>query len=435
MRVRGPARHPPRHVSPPKKRGILSCLLLALALAPRGLAAAQERPRGEPAGMLVLGDAAELGELLSSRGPLVAAYPEARLSRDLDALLAERSGSVSREALSPLSEVDALLSQARASLAELDERGALLCLARACRLAEQALAVPGAVSFYAEAQLQLGIAAAQAGLPALAEQALSRAALLAPRRKLLAGEASPEVVARAAQLWSDAGNAPIGEVPIEVDAERARVFLDDVEVGVAPVLVRASEGEHVLRVEAPGRVAYGARFFLPQGRRPAQRVVLAPDPLASALATLQHSTRAGLTDGALEALTHGSQALLAQAPSLSRVLIVFGAGPRALMLSCGRGGCEQPRRLEHGRWVAPPPWQPNAASAAGVAEARAWLEPAAGPRSLAVSSVDAVDEGPRWYLWGGLAVLAVGAAALVTALAMPEPEQKLRVVIEPPGAD
>lgn len=184
-----------------------------------------------------------------------------------------------------------------------------------------------------------------------------------------------------------------------------------------------------MRVRGPAR--HPPRYVSPLKKRGILPCLL----LALALGPLERSTRAGLADGALESLTRGSQGLLAQAPSLSRVLVVFGAGPRALVLSCGRGGCEQPRRLEHGRWVAPPPWEPNPASSADVAEARAWLAPAAAPRSRAVSSVDAADEGPRWYLWGGLAVLAVGAAALVTVLAMPEPEQKLRVVIEPPGAD
>ena len=136
--------------------------------------------------------------------------------------------------LVPLRQVEDLLAAARRSRAELDEATALRRLAEAQRLAWEALSVPGAAAFCAEVELQLAVTAAQAGHWELAADSLARAARLDAPRRLLSAEASPQVVALADRVFRDAAAGAEGELPISVDAAGARIFLDDIDRGLAP---------------------------------------------------------------------------------------------------------------------------------------------------------------------------------------------------------
>ncbi|HEX4355184.1 MAG TPA: PEGA domain-containing protein, partial [Polyangiales bacterium] len=212
-----------------------------------------------------------------------------------------QGGGIEPSALDPLRESDRLIAQARRDAAELDEPSALRRLAEAERLLSHALAVPGSSAFYAEVQLQLGVTAAQLGLDGLAEASFARAARLDPRRRLLAGEAPPTVVSLAARVFDRASAAPEGEVRIVTDPIGARVFLDEVERGNAPVIVRARSGVHSLRIEAPGHVAYGVLFELEEGRRPDVSVALTIDPRVSAIARLSTLLRVASPDALVRA--------------------------------------------------------------------------------------------------------------------------------------
>jgi hypothetical protein len=79
-------------------------------------------------------------------------------------------------------------------------------------------------------------------------------------------------------VWNETANAPEGEFTVEADALAVRVWLDDAELGSAPVAVRAKTGLHVLRIEAEGRLPYGAVIEIEPGPRPVQRYALSPDP-------------------------------------------------------------------------------------------------------------------------------------------------------------
>jgi PEGA domain len=264
------------------------------------------------------------------------------------------------QALRPLQEADRLLSEARLALAELDEPKALRALAQAQSLLSTSLSLPLSAAFLAEVELQLAVAATQAGNTPLAEASLQRAARFAPRRKLLLGEASPELVASATRIWNEVANAPEGDLPVEVEAPGARVWLDDVELGAAPLHVRAKVGPHVLRIEAPGYLPYGTLLEVQPGGRPVQRFVLAADPsMTTPRLQAQHLPAGGVT----------------AASSLSAPVTA--------------------KALSHGAEAsAVPLWQ-------------------------------------RWVVWSALGVLVVSAGAWLAVSLAPEPEQRLRVVVDP----
>ena len=326
--------------------------------------------------------------------------------------------------LVPLRQVEDLLAAARRSRAELDEGAALRRLAEAQRLAWDALSVPGAAAFCAEVELQLAVTAAQAGHWELAADSLARAARLDPPRRLLSAEASPEVVALADRVFGDAAAGAEGELPISADAAGARIFLDDIDRGLAPQRVRARVGTHALRIEAAGRVPYHARIEVAQGVRPEQRFVLAPDPRALAKAHVRAALGADATT-----LAHATAELFAAAPELAR--LVWSEhdvrAQRRLVYICDVQGCRDPIRLDGEAPIAarraarltPETWR----------EARAWMHAVRAP----VNSPALAESSPwwnRWYVWTALAALAIGAGTAAAVALQPDPEHGLRVVVD-----
>jgi hypothetical protein len=326
--------------------------------------------------------------------------------------------------LAPLRQVEALLAQARRSAAELDEGAALRSLAQAQRLAWDALSVPGAAAFCAEVELQLAVTAAQAGRWELAADSLARAARLDRPRRLLAAEASPEVVALADRVFRDAAAGAEGELPIRVDAPRARIFVDDIDRGLAPQRVRVRAGTHALRIEAPGRLPYHARIEVTQGVRPEQQFVLAPDPRALAKTVVRDALGADATT-----IAYATSALLSAAPEIGAVVWIERDPrfTRELVHACDASGCRAPVRLEHGQPTDDP---------AGVRltpetlrEARDWMR---GESVLGIGRAKASDTPwwSRWYVWTALAALVIGGGAAAAAALEPEPTRTLRVVVD-----
>ncbi|HEX7481318.1 MAG TPA: PEGA domain-containing protein [Polyangiales bacterium] len=383
--------------------------------------AASEAPGASVPTVLVLAEPAALSQ---ANARAQALFAHATRVADAPAwLLAERKGVVP-SALAVLADIDALLAQARKSGAELDERTALSQLSHAQQLVRGALALPGAAAFYAEVELQLGVTAAQAGLPGLAEASLRRAARVDPRRRLLSGEASPEVVALAAHLWDEAQSSPEGDVTIEANAEGAQVFLDDAPLGRAPALVRAGIGAHVLRVQAPGFVDYGTLLDVEPGKRPAVQLVLAPDPAVQHLRAVQRH----VDNANVSALPAAIAELAADQPELSAVLIARASGERMWLMVCTPHGCATPERSLRGRALSAGSVTPLRVG--DVAAAQVWL------RNVALSPAPAAAQPARpawqrWYVWSGLAVVGLGAGTLAAVAATPAPEHKLRVVVDP----
>jgi hypothetical protein len=331
--------------------------------------------------------------------------------------------NVARERMRALAQVEALLIEARRQAATLREREALASLAAAERAIDGLADVPGVSAWAAEVQLQLGAVAAQAGLTPLAQVAFRRAASLEPGRRLLPAEAAPEVVALCARAHAELAAAPTGMFAVQVSSAGARVFLDDAELGRAPVRAQAVVGRHVLRIEAPGHRAYGSFIDVLAGERPALVVQLTPLPRLELVRGLARAVQAGDLAWLADELRVGSMAG-AQA-EIASVLIAetAGSGERALLVRCDRTGCRGPTRA---RLRSKLVFATDALEDAELARARVWLaqletEAAAAPVPL----------WQRWYVWGGTALaLTAGAVALGFAL-QPEPERRLRVEVDP----
>ena len=333
-----------------------------------------------------------------------------------------------RAELSRLGEVDAAITRARRAMASLGETEALRELADAERTLSSVLTLPGAAAFYAEVQLQLGVSAAQLGQLGLAQAAFARAARVDPARRLLAGEAAPEIVMLATRAFALVERAPEGEVRIVVNAPDARVFLDDRERGSAPLSLRAGSGTHLLRIEAPGHLPYAGLYEIAEGQRPEQRFSLAEEPRHVAL----RDAHAVSGSAAAAALRASAARVLANAPELQGLLFVERAGAeRAVLVLCERKGCSAPLRHVAGRarvqLRAPGP--AIALSAENLADARAWLRTPA--LAIAVAHAETASVWQRWYVWAGVSAAVIGGVALAVAATQPEPERRLRVSVDP----
>jgi tetratricopeptide (TPR) repeat protein len=360
--------------------------------------------------------------------PRDAARWQARLSRaygalDVDPELwlrhADPQRGIDPERLAALARIEGQLVHAAERAAALAEEEALTALAQAADLGEQLADMPGAAAWNAEIQLRLAVIAAQAGQDGLAESAFRYAATLDPTRRLLDAEAAPEIVARATRVQRESALGARGEIEVRVPVDGARVFLDDVAQGSAPARVRAPVGRHLLRVEAPGRVTYGAFIDVLEGARPAIVVEPAASPELERVRALAQAAQRGQYARVAEALAHDV--------SLGGVLVLETApgSARALLVACVADGCRRALRIAS---AAVPGALPDMRLDAGeLVRDRAWLAP---------SPVAARDEATpwwrRWYVLAPLVAVAAGATATALALSSGEstPPQRLRVVVD-----
>jgi PEGA domain len=322
--------------------------------------------------------------------------------------------------LQELQRLEDLLLHAREQTAALAEADALATLAEAARIADLQADLPGAAAWNAEVQLALGVTAMQAGFSGLALDAFRRAATLDPSRRLLDAEASPAVVQAYAEVVREVALAPAGELEVRASVASARVYVDDLARGSAPVRLRLTVGRHVLRVEAPGHRGYGAFIDVLEGARPPLLLQLSPTPSLDAARALE----AAVTRGDYEAVRTAMGALRNAGVSVEPVLVIEGATSSAklLLVRCDADACRGPHRVR-----ADAPWDLGRApplDAARLAAGRSWLAEAERTRSP--------EESPslwtRWYVWGGVAVLAAVATGFAL-VADQQPAQHLRVVV------
>lgn len=371
----------------------------------------------------------------SAQGPIVR-DPMARVRRR-----ESQAGPVMPGRVRALGRVQQLVVEARRKAGALREARALSLLSEAARIAQAHADVPGSAAWIAEVHVAIGVTAAQAGLDGLSESALGRAATLDDTRGIRAAEARPDVVRRAERIARAVAARPTGSFEVRSEAEGARVFLDGEPVGTAPVLVRAPVGTHVLRVQAPGRLAWGRVMQVYEGRRPPMTVRLAPTPALSAARRLGRAAQRGEVAELREALGE----LQGEGLPLRAWLVQVGQGERdrALLIRCHAQGCGTPSRLSGERPAAEqfaaagsPPVATRGRFEAELASARRWLlEPPASPPA---------DEPPppwwkRWYTWAAVGVAAASAATAAGMLARPEPQQRLDLVVDfgpvGPGAE
>jgi hypothetical protein len=321
----------------------------------------------------------------------------------------------SRARLAALVRVEALIAEARAHAGRLDEGAALATLERARRIAEEHADVPGASRWLAEVELTSALVAEQADRPALADQGFRRAASLDPARVVRAAEAAPNTTNRARELALAGATAPASLFVVEVDAPGATVELAGRVIGEAPVEVRAPAGRHVLRVSAPGHLAWGRTIDLIEGRRAPMRVHLGP-------------TEAERARRAWESADTFERAR-ASRPAGTELWWVEARGERALLVRCDDAGCAAPMRLRIGEWPELSPIE-RALDRSALADARDWI--------AATPEPDVVPPPPpprpwyrRWPVWTAVAAGVIAGAVGLGVGLRPEPEQRLRVRIDP----
>ena len=331
---------------------------------------------------------------------------------------------VTRRRLEAFEEVEALLVEARSRAGHLDEAGALASLMQALRVVESHADVAGSSRWVAEVRVALGVVAAQAGLEGLMEASLASAALLDPSRGLGAAEARPSVTARAAEIAREVATRPRGRFIVHSDAPGAVVFLDDRPFGPSPAAVEAPIGRHLLRVEAPDHLPYGAMIDLFEGERAEMPVALARTPRASLEADLFDRGARYDVEALVEALARARR----EGRPLRAWLIDAGPGARerALLTRCDDRGCSAPLRLERALSAPEAPTAPLAARSlyAGRALDLDWL------------SADVAGARPpprwyqRWYVWVPVGVILLGAAAASTAAVRRRPDDDLEIIID-----
>lgn len=327
-------------------------------------------------------------------------------------------------ALTRLRDIDAAIALARQATVELEEDKALSALSRAERTLQETLELPGASAFYAELQLQLGVSAAHSGLTALADAAFSRAASIDPSRRLLAGEAAPEVVSLAQRAFERVASAKEGTLHIEVNAAPAHVFIDDRAVGEAPLSVRVQSGLHVLRIESEGHVPYARLFEMLEGERPAWRVVLSPDAAMLALSALEQARQ---REDAL-AIASASGQIFALEPQLGVLLFGEHAVPRGWFARCEPGACAIATYAQHAD-TSVHVRRVDKLTRLALTDARAWLTP---ERSVvAATQAAAPPLWQRWYVLAAAGAIVVGAGVWAGAALQPDPQHSLRVSVDP----
>jgi hypothetical protein len=344
------------------------------------------------------------------------------LERDPVARAAALAPSIARSRMNALARIEALLMDARSEAASLHESDALASLAAAERVAEGVADVPGIAAWMAEVQLQLGAVAAQAGALALAEAAFRRAATLEPGRQLLPAEAAPDVVALCTRIHAELAVTPAGAFDVRAEPAGARVFLDDADLGRAPVRARALVGRHVLRVEASGHIGYGSFIDVLPGERPALAVQLTPLPQLELARALLQSVQSGELARVSAELRAAERVGRADYDAVAIVETAASAA-RALVVRCDRSGCVAPIRALRA--------QPIALGAGAFApdqlvRARLWLS--APGRDEAGGQNAPLWR--RWYVWGGAALALAAGALAVGFAAQPAPEHRLRVEVD-----
>ena len=334
----------------------------------------------------------------------VVSYPEAK---------------VSREDLRILLRAEDLLVQARREAAQFSESRALTLLLQARQLLEAHVDLPTSSHWLSEVEIALGVVASQIGRDELAHHALIRGLSLDSSRVVRAAEAAPSFVQRAGEIAASRAAAPKGWFEVRAEAAGATVYLDDRLWGNAPVVVRATVGRHVLRVEAPGYRSWGRVIDVLTGERSPLDVVLTRTSRSQAIENARQAS----------SLEQAAHAIVGHELELWWMEVQVHRPDRALLLICDSSGkCKAPLRLQEGEpfdevtqevleW---PALQRE------LRQARSWL-------SQVEIEIPPGEDRPwfrKWETWVpvGLAVVA-GAIGLGIAL-RPDPPQRFETTID-----
>lgn len=302
--------------------------------------------------------------------------------------------------------------------------GAALQLASARAEAEPLLALAGGAEVYADAALRLGIVLGHLGRATEAQAVLALAVALDPERPVSLAEFSPDVVDAVAAARRRP--AAIRRLRITSAPAAARIAIDGVDVGAAPLEVDVARGQHVVVARAPGH-APAVRGVAVDDSAAAIALALEPDPTAARLAA---GARRGISEADAQALV---DAALTYA-ELDEVVVVADTarrgGPTLLVQRCAGlpARCSAVVELGYGERAGLPAAARAAWEAARAGELRY------GPVVLGERATGAaiVDTGCRLcrspWLWTGVgAAVAVGVAIAVVAASSDRPPPTIAV--------
>ena len=315
-----------------------------------------------------------------------------------DERVPEARAGFARERAEAFVAIDRAIQGSWQDVGELQLGRALSRLTHARRLAEANADLLGMHSWLAELEVMTAIVTAQLASTAnewqeLIDQSLRRAVSLDGQRRLQAGEAPPQLIARADALRQETRSAAESVLPVRSNVP-AEVYLDGQLVGTSPLEVRTRSGRHHVVVTALGHRSVGMLFDFEAGQHADLRVVMPENDEHRRQRALSRVTRP--TD---------SVPLLNEDEEL---VWIEASARRALVVRCTNHGCGAAERQEE-------PRLPIASASAEVPvseDDREWLSsepppPPPPPR--------------RWYqrpgVWIGIGTaLAVGAAAAARAV-------------------
>jgi len=333
----------------------------------------------------------------------------ASLTEEIDAARLGFTGNVRR-----------LHEEADALMRAHDFAGAGARLEDAETLLRENLDLPLIVPWLAETRLRRGIVEWNAGDTVAARASLDRALSMDPGRRLTSFDAHPDLVVLLEEVRRERERRPHVTVKVAAGDVRARIVLDDVPVGFAPVGVEMLPGRHVLRAEAPGRRVAVTEVEVAEAGMPPIDLVLQesddvralrdlPDdllhpgrPVADRLAILRAAVGADVALVGIVTTHRGRPSVVLQAVGPSgaggRMAIpVASAGDAVPALLATDPGTRAVALASHPWISAPDPDEP------GPREAPAWYT--------------------RWWVWAAGGVAAVGGAALVYSAAKPDAQR------------
>lgn len=226
-------------------RWLLSCALIVTAIAiPRAAGA-------DGAGVIATSrDPAARGVVASAMGEAMAGRA-GRIVEDAvaEARAAIAAGAVPIETLAGFKRVRAQIDAGWRNYQRVAIDLARDTLVAARTAAEPLVALPGGVELYADAALRLGMVLSQLGRREEAQVVLGLALALDPDRPVTTAEFPPELVAAVDATRS----LPIGmhTVHVVTTPPGARIRIDGRDVGVSPLDVQITRGQHLIVARAP----------------------------------------------------------------------------------------------------------------------------------------------------------------------------------------
>lgn len=136
--------------------------------------------------------------------------------------------------------------------------------------------------------LYTAVAAMNGGDKKGAAQAFSQLARVRPDFRVDPAEFPPNVIDAFQKAKAAEDKLPRGRLVVNSTPPKARVFVDELPVGVTPVAVPASAGDHVIRVELAGHLDFVKAVTVESYAKLETQVTLEPNAVIEALKQLEN---------------------------------------------------------------------------------------------------------------------------------------------------